>query len=60
MQPWTGTTSQKGDLNHDGVVTPADSAIALRLAARGECAAGASADPHATSPAPAAARPLCR
>ena len=41
----------RGDLNHDGVITPADAAIALQLAACGECAAGASADPCATSPA---------
>ncbi|RLG28435.1 hypothetical protein DRO03_09850, partial [Methanosarcinales archaeon] len=54
MQPWAGDTSQKGDLNRDGIITSADAAIALQLAACGECAAGASADPHATSPAPAA------
>jgi len=35
MQPWTGATSPKGDLNHDGILTPADAAIALRLAAGG-------------------------
>ena len=40
-----------GDLNHDGIITPADAVIALRLAACGECAAGASADPRPTSPA---------
>jgi len=40
-----------GDLNHDGVITPADAAIALRMAVRGECAAGASADPCPTSQA---------
>ncbi len=54
MQPWTGATSQKGDLNRDGIITPADAAIALQLAARGECVARASADPRSTSPAPAA------
>ena len=32
----SGTTSAKGDLNHDGVVTQADAAIALQMAARGE------------------------
>jgi hypothetical protein len=31
-----GTTPAKGDLNRDGVVTPADAAIALQMAARGE------------------------
>jgi len=51
MQPWDGATSQKGDLNHDGIITPADAAIALQLAACGGCAAGASADPRSTSPA---------
>ena len=50
MQPWTGPP-QKGDLNRDGIITPADAAIALRLAACGECAAGASADPRSTSSA---------
>ena len=40
-----------GDLNNDGVITPADAVIALQLAACGECAAGASADPRTTSPA---------
>ena len=38
-----------GDLNRDGVVTPADAAIALQLAACGKCAAVASADPRSTS-----------
>ncbi|PXF59998.1 MAG: hypothetical protein C4B59_10240 [Candidatus Methanogaster sp.] len=41
----------RGDLNHAGVITPADAAIALQLAARGECAARASADPRSTSQA---------
>jgi len=41
----------RGDLNHDGIITPADAAIALQLAACGGCAAGASADPRPTSPA---------
>ena len=36
IQPWTGATSQKGDLNRDGCITPADAAIALRMAVRGE------------------------
>jgi len=35
MQPWTGDTPQKGDLNGDDQITPADAAIALRLAAGG-------------------------
>ena len=35
MQPWSERPLQKGDLNHDGNVTPADAAIALRLAAIG-------------------------
>ncbi|MEA1863581.1 MAG: dockerin type I repeat-containing protein [Euryarchaeota archaeon] len=35
MQPWTGDTSQKGDLNYNGTITPADAAIALQLAATG-------------------------
>jgi len=35
MQPWTGATSPKGDLNGDDQITPADAAIALRLAAGG-------------------------
>jgi hypothetical protein len=29
------STGVKGDLNHDGILTPADAAIALRLAATG-------------------------
>ncbi|KAF5427561.1 MAG: Dockerin type I repeat-containing protein [Candidatus Methanomarinus sp.] len=41
----------RGDLNRDGVITPADAAIALQLAACDECASGASADPRSTSPA---------
>ena len=41
----------RGDLNRDGIITPADAAIALQLAACGECAAGASADPRAASQA---------
>ena len=41
MQPWTGGTSQKGDLNGDDQITPADAAIALQLAAGGS----ASCDP---------------
>jgi parallel beta-helix repeat protein len=35
MYPWTGDTPQKGDLNADGILTPADAAIALRIAATG-------------------------
>ena len=36
MHPWTGDTPQKGDLNHDNQITPADAAIALQLAATGD------------------------
>ncbi|PXF59995.1 MAG: hypothetical protein C4B59_10225 [Candidatus Methanogaster sp.] len=50
MQPWT-SPPQKGDLDRDGVITPADAAIALQLAACRECAAGASADLRSTSQA---------
>jgi parallel beta-helix repeat protein len=35
MHPWTGDTPQKGDLNGDNRITPADAAIALRIAASG-------------------------
>jgi hypothetical protein len=35
MQPWTGDTSLKGDLNGDHLLTPADAAIALQIAASG-------------------------
>jgi parallel beta-helix repeat protein len=35
MQPWTGGTSLKGDLNNDNQITPADAAIALQIAASG-------------------------
>ena len=41
MQPWTDTPPQKGDLNGDNEITPADAAIALTLAAGGS----ASCDP---------------
>ncbi|MHC1574330.1 MAG: S-layer protein domain-containing protein [Candidatus Methanogasteraceae archaeon] len=41
MQPWSDTPPQKGDLNGDGRITPADSAIVLQLAAGGS----ASCDP---------------
>ncbi|RLG20870.1 hypothetical protein DRN77_07295, partial [Methanosarcinales archaeon] len=33
MQPWGGDTPQKGDLNSDSILTPADAAIALEIAA---------------------------
>ena len=33
IQPWTGVTPQKGDLNSDGILTPADAVIALEIAA---------------------------
>jgi parallel beta-helix repeat protein len=41
MQPWAGDTPQKGDLNGDDQITPADAAIALAIAAGGS----ASCDP---------------
>jgi len=45
------TTSQTGDLNGDGILTPADAAIALRLAATGaqNSAADVSGDHRVTS-----------
>jgi parallel beta-helix repeat protein len=51
MQPWTGATSQKGDLNDDDQITPADAAIALGMAVRGEWDADAdvSGDGRVTS-----------
>ncbi len=51
MQPWTGGTSLKGDLNGDNRITPADAAIALRIAASGahDDAADVSGDGHVTS-----------
>ena len=44
-------TSIKGDLNHDGILTPADAAIALQLAASGgwDPAADVNHDNHITS-----------
>ena len=33
MHPWTSDTPQKGDLNSDHLLTPADAAIALEIAA---------------------------
>ena len=36
MHPWIGITLQKGDLNGDNPITPADAAIALAIAA-GSC-----------------------
>jgi thiol-disulfide isomerase/thioredoxin len=41
MHPWTDTPPQKGDLNRDNQITPADAAITLQLAASGS----ASCDP---------------
>jgi len=41
MHPWTGDTPLKGNLNHDGIITPADAAIALRLAAGGSASCDA-------------------
>ena len=51
MYPWTGDTPRKGDLNSDGILTPADAAIALRLAATGahDDAADVSGDGCVTS-----------
>ena len=51
MHPWTGDTPQKGDLNSDGILTPADAAIALRIAAIGahDDAADVSGDGRVTS-----------
>jgi parallel beta-helix repeat protein len=51
MQPWTGGTSLKGDLNHDNQITPADAAITLRLAVIGayDPAADVSGDDRVTS-----------
>jgi len=51
MQPWTGDTPQKGDLNGDKRITIADAAIALRLAATGahNSAADVSSDGSVTS-----------
>ena len=36
MQPWTGDMGQKGDLNGDNEVTPADAVIALQFVVSGE------------------------
>ncbi|MEA1866160.1 MAG: NosD domain-containing protein, partial [Euryarchaeota archaeon] len=49
MHSWG--TSQKGDLNRDGNITPADAAIALQIAASGahNPAADVSGDNHVTS-----------
>jgi len=46
-----GTTPAKGDLNRDGVVTPADALVALQMASRGECSidADVSGDAMVTS-----------
>jgi parallel beta-helix repeat protein len=51
IQPWTGDTSQKGNLNRDCYINPADAAIALRMAVRGEYdpAADVSGDDRVTS-----------
>ena len=44
-------TLLRGDVNHDGVITPADAAIALKLAATGgwDSAADVDGDNHTTS-----------
>ena len=51
MHPWTGDTPQKGDLNHDNRITPADAAIALQLTVTGthNDAADVSGDDRVTS-----------
>jgi parallel beta-helix repeat protein len=51
MHPWTGDTPQKGALNADGILTPADAAIALQLAVNGahDDAADVSGDGQTTS-----------
>jgi S-layer protein (TIGR01567 family) len=51
MQPWTGDMPQKGDLNSDGSITPADAAIALQLAVSGgwDADADVSGDNRVTS-----------
>jgi len=51
MQPWTGGMQLLGDLNSDGTLTPADAAIALRIAASGahDDAADVSGDGCVTS-----------
>ena len=51
MQPWTGGTLLKGDLNSDHFLTPADAAIALWIAATGahDDAADVSGDGCVTS-----------
>jgi parallel beta-helix repeat protein len=51
MHPWTDDTPQKGDLNHDNHITPADAAIALQIAATGaqNPAADVSGDRRVTS-----------
>jgi parallel beta-helix repeat protein len=51
MQPWTGGTPQKGDLNHDNQITPADAAIALQIAVTGayDPASDVSGDDRVTS-----------
>ena len=41
MHPWTGGTLLKGDLNRDGILTPADAVIALCLAAGGSASCDA-------------------
>ena len=51
MHPWTGDTPLKGDLNSDNQITPADAAIALRLAVTGahDPVADVSGDDRVTS-----------
>ena len=51
VQPWSEVPPQKGDLNRDNQITPADAAIALRIAASGahDDAADVSGDGQVTS-----------
>ena len=51
MQPWTSDTSQKGDLNGDDRITPADAMIAVQIAVSGahDNAADVSSDGRVTS-----------
>ena len=41
MQPWSESPPQKGDLNYDGILTPADAAIVLQLAGSGSASCDA-------------------
>ncbi len=41
MRPWSDTPPQKGDLNGDNKITPADAVIALTIAAGGSASCDA-------------------